>query len=46
MSLLSVVQGIVGSRATPHFEILALRDQLQVLQRPQPRPVRLTNADR
>jgi len=46
ISLLATLRGIVRSRATLHLEILALRHQLQVLQRSQPRRLRLANADR
>jgi putative transposase len=46
MSLLSMLQGVVRSRAALHLEVLALRHQLHVLRRSQPRRVRLTNADR
>jgi putative transposase len=46
ISLLAMLRGVVRSRATLHVEILALRHQLQVLQRSQPRRLRLTRADR
>src|SRR4051812_21012044 len=46
ISLLATLRGIVRSRAVLHFELLALRHQLQVLQRSQPRPLRLGHADR
>ena len=46
ISLRLTLRGIVRSRAALHLEILALRHQLQVLQRSRPRRVRLANADR
>ena len=46
MSLLATLRGVVRSRAALHLEILALRHQVQVLQRSQPRRLRLTKADR
>jgi putative transposase len=46
ISLLATLRGIVRSRAALHVEILALRHQLQVLQRSQPRRLRLGHADR
>jgi len=50
MSVLrSLVQSLpwtVRSRAALHLEVLALRHQLQVLQRTRPRRVRLATADR
>src|ERR671912_569971 len=46
MSLLATLRGVVRSRAALHLEVLALRHQLQVLQRSQPRRVRLAHADR
>jgi putative transposase len=47
--LLSLLQGLywtVRSRAALQLEVLALRHQLQVLQRTRPRRVRLAKADR
>jgi len=44
--LLAMVGGVVRSRAALHLEVLALRHQLQVLQRSRPRRLRLTNMDR
>jgi putative transposase len=46
VSVLATLRGVVRSRAALHFEVLALRHQLQVLQRSQPRRLRLANADR
>jgi len=46
MSLLATFQGAVRCRAAFHLEVLALRHQLQVLQRSQPRRLRLAKADR
>jgi putative transposase len=46
ISLLATLRGAVRSRAALHLEILALRHQLQVLQRSQPRRLRLGHADR
>src|SRR5262245_27824805 len=46
MSVLAMLRGVVRSRAAVHLEVLALRHQLQVLQRCQPRRVRLTKTDR
>lgn len=50
MSVLTSVQaalrGLIRSRAAVHLEVLALRHQLHVLQRSQPRRLRLTRADR
>src|SRR3954468_13108238 len=46
MSVLATFKGAARSRAALHFEVLALRHQLQVLQRSQPRRLRLANADR
>jgi putative transposase len=40
-SLLATLGGVVRSRAALHLEILALRHQLPVLQRSQPRRLRL-----
>jgi len=46
ISLLATFRGAVRGRAAFHLEVLALRHQLQVLQRSQPRRLRLANADR
>ena len=46
ISLLLTLRGIVRSRAALHLEVLALRHQLQVLQRSRPRRLRLAKADR
>ncbi len=46
MSLLATLQGALRARAALHLEVLALRHQLQVLQRSQPRRLRLANMDR
>jgi len=46
ISLLSTVRGIVRSRAALHLEVLALRHQLEVLQRSRPRRLRLAKMDR
>jgi transposase InsO family protein len=46
ISLLAMLRGLMRSRAVLHLEILALRHQLQVLHRSQPRRRRLANADR
>jgi transposase InsO family protein len=46
MSVLAMLRGVVRSRAALHLEILALRHQLQVLQRSRPRRLRLAKADR
>ena len=45
-SLLRTVRGCVRSRAALQFEVLALRHQLQVLERSRPRRLRLSKADR
>jgi putative transposase len=45
MSVLAMLGGTVRSRAALHVEILALRHQLQVLQRSRPRRLRLGKAD-
>jgi len=37
MSVLATLGGVVRSRAALHLEVLALRHQLQVLQRSRPR---------
>jgi hypothetical protein len=46
LALLATLRGIVRSRAALHLEILALRHQVQVLQRSQPPRLRLAHADR
>src|SRR3954453_14195064 len=46
ISLLATLRGVVRSRAALHLEVLALRHQLQVLQRSRPRRLRLAKADR
>jgi hypothetical protein len=46
VSLLQTLRGLAQSRAALHLEGLALRHQLQVLQRTRPRRVRLATADR
>jgi putative transposase len=46
ISLLLTLRGIVRSRAALHLEVLALRHQLQVLQRSRPRRLRLAKTDR
>jgi putative transposase len=46
ISLLLTLRGLARSRAALHLEVLALRHQLQVLQRSRPRRVRLAKADR
>jgi transposase InsO family protein len=46
ISVLAALQGVVRSRVVLHLEVLALRHQLQVLQRSRPRRVRLAKADR
>src|SRR5882672_10953793 len=46
MSVLAMLRGVVRSRAALHLEILALRHQLQVLQRSRPRRLHLAKADR
>jgi putative transposase len=46
MSLLARLCGAARSRAALHLEILALRHQLQALQRSRPLPLSLTTADR
>src|SRR3954465_349080 len=46
MSVLATFKGAARSRAALHLEVLALRHQLHVLQRSQPRRLRLANADR
>jgi len=44
--VLAMLGGVVQSRAALHLEILALRHQLQVLQRSRPRRLRLAKMDR
>ena len=46
VSVLAMLPGVVRSRAALHLEILALRHQLQVLQRSRPRRLRLAEIDR
>ena len=46
MSVLAMLHGVVRSRAALHLEILALRHQLQVLQRSRQRRLQLATADR
>jgi len=46
MSSLAMLRSVVRSRTALHLEILALRHQLQVLQRSQPQRLRLARADR
>ena len=46
MSLLATLRGVLRSRAALHLEVLALRHQLQGMQRSQPRRLRLAKADR
>jgi putative transposase len=46
MSVLAMLHGVLRSRAALHLEILALRHQLQVLQRSRPRRLQLATADR
>ena len=46
ISLLTTVRGVLRSRAALHLEVLALRHQVQVLQRSQSRRLQLANADR
>src|SRR5262245_51385321 len=46
ISVLLTLQGLARSRAALHLEVLALRHQLQVLERSRPRRVQLVNADR
>ena len=45
-SLLLTLRGMARSRAALHLEVLALRHQLELLQRSQPRRLRLVQADR
>ena len=46
ISVLAALRGLIWSRAALHLEVLALRHQLQVLRRSQPRRPRLTSANR
>jgi putative transposase len=46
ISLLLTLRTLVRSRVALHVEVLALRHQLQVLQRSRPRRLRLMKADR
>jgi len=46
VALLLTLRGLARSRAALHLEVLALRHQLQVLQRSRPRRLRLVRADR
>jgi len=46
LSLLQTARGLVRSRAALHLDVLALRHQLQVMQRSRPRRTRLVPADR
>jgi hypothetical protein len=46
LSLLLTLRTWAHSRAALHVEVLALRHQLQVLQRSQPRRMRLATTDR
>jgi putative transposase len=46
ISLLAMLRGVVQSRAALHLEVLALRHQLQVLQRSRSRRLHLKAADR
>src|SRR5215510_11160570 len=46
ISLLATLRGVARSRAALHLEVLALRHQLQVLERSRLGPLRLTKADR
>lgn len=46
ISLLLTLQGLARSRAALHLEVLALRHQLQVLERSRTRRVQLAKADR
>jgi putative transposase len=46
ISFLATLRGVVRSRAVLHLEVLALRHQLQVLQRSRPRRLRLATMDR
>lgn len=46
ISILAMLRGVVRSRAVLHLEILALRHQVQVLQRSRPRRLHLRRTDR
>jgi hypothetical protein len=46
LALLFTLRGLARSRAALHLELLALRHQLQVLERSRPRRLRLTTSDR
>ena len=46
ISILAMLRGAARSRAALHVEILALRHQLQVLQRSRPQRLHLVKADR
>jgi hypothetical protein len=46
ISVLAALRGLIRSRAALHFEVLALRHQLQVLHRSRPQRLRLARADR
>jgi transposase InsO family protein len=46
ISFLATLPGVVRSRAVLHLEVLALRHQLQVLQRSRPHRLRLATMDR
>jgi hypothetical protein len=46
ISLMGMLRGVVRSRAALHLEVLALRHQLQVLERSRPRRLRQAKADR
>jgi putative transposase len=46
VSILQTLRGLAQSRVALHLEVLALRHQLQVLQRTRPRRLRLATADR
>ena len=46
VSVLATLRGLLRSRAALHIEVLALRHQVQVLQRSRPRRLRLVKADR
>jgi hypothetical protein len=46
LSLLLTLRGLARSHAALQLEVLALRHQLQVLQRTRPRRLRLAKADR
>jgi putative transposase len=46
VSVLATLRGLLRSRAALHVEVLALRHQVQVLQRSRPRRLRAVKADR